>query len=80
MQTNPITWKRVSQETYWEMLEVLPPECMTGLGFLVGEPVDHNAEGQPRFEAFAEKGDSYFVADRPLTVAEFRAVQPQEVC
>lgn len=33
-------WIEVTEERYDEMLGVLPPEIMTGLGFLVGEPSD----------------------------------------
>jgi hypothetical protein len=53
------TWKESTEKRYWEMLEVLPPAAMTGLGFLVGEPFDHGTctvKGftLPRYSAFAE--------------------------
>jgi hypothetical protein len=73
-------WNKTTEKTYWEMLEVLPPEAMTGFGFLVGEPMNHNAQGQPCFEAFVEwpKG-KFYVASEPMTIAEFKAIKPQEI-
>lgn len=73
------TWEQVTSDRYWEMLEVLPPACMTGLGFLVGEPMDHNAEGRPRFSAFVEIDGTHYEADEPMTIRDFRAINPQEV-
>lgn len=64
-----------TEARYREMLEVLPPAVWTGLGFLVGEPHDHNAEGQPRFACFVQRGDKFFEVSRALTVAEFRAIR-----
>lgn len=65
-------WKPVSKSKYYEMLEVLPPAAMSHYGFLVGEPIDHNAEGWPRFEAFFIKNGRYFVATEPMTVPQFK--------
>ena len=75
---------KTTEARYWEMLEVLPPEIMTGYGFLVGEPMDHNSQGQPRFSAFVEwraagqmtpRQTIYFESVAPMTVAEFKAVK-----
>ena len=71
-----VKWKRVSRDRYWEMLECLPPAVMGGGGFLVGEPMNHNAAGQPTFTAFLQKGEQYFEASAPMTIKEFRAVCP----
>jgi hypothetical protein len=30
------TWKIATEERYTQMLEIVPPAVMTGLGFLVG--------------------------------------------
>lgn len=66
------TWKRVSQDRYWEMLGILPPAVQTGSGFLVGEPMDHaNDTGRPRYAAFVEKGGRFYEGVTPMTVAEF---------
>lgn len=74
-QHTPITWERSTAEKYDEMLECLPPASMYGGGFLVGEPWDHDAEtGEPRYQGFRHSGDGYYVATRPMTVREFRAV------
>ncbi len=79
-----ISWKEITKDEYWEMLEVLPPAAMTSLGFLVGEPLDHGAcpiTGRfgARFEAFAKVGDRYFVANQAMTVLGFRAVTAKDL-
>lgn len=71
-QLTPITWQKTSKKTYWEMLEVLPPERMAGGAFLVGEPMDHLAStGESTFEMFRKQGSQHYVASRPVTIAEF---------
>lgn len=73
-QRTPIEWEPTTEERYFEMLEVLPPALMTSCGFLVGEPMDHDAgNGQPRFHAFRKRGNVFEFASRPMTEAEFRA-------
>jgi len=73
------TWIEVPEARYWEMLECLPPEIMTGHGFLVGEPWDHNAAGQPRFSAFVELNGKHYESAEPLTVAQFKALKTEEI-
>ena len=71
-QLAPITWQETDKESYWEMLEVLPPERMAGGAFLVGEPMDHlAATGESTFEMFRKQGAKYYVCSRPVTIAEF---------
>ncbi len=71
-QLTPITWQETDKETYWEMLECLPPARMAGGAFLVGEPMDHlAATGESTFEMFRKQGSKYYVASRPVTIAEF---------
>jgi len=71
-QLAPITWQKTDKETYWEMLECVPPARMAGGAFLVGEPMDHlAATGESRFEMFRKRGPKYYVASRPVTIAEF---------
>jgi hypothetical protein len=49
----PLFWKDVTEERYYEMLNVLPPAAMHAGAFLVGEPYDHHAgTGRPRFACF----------------------------
>jgi hypothetical protein len=67
-------WRKESQARYHEMLEVLPPAMWIGDGFLVGEPWDHDAEGNPRFEAHFKTKDGYVVSTAPMTGARFAAV------
>lgn len=73
-----MTWMDSTQDTYWEMLEILPPAAQLSNGFLIGEPADHRTctvtgqTDQPRFEAFAERAGKYYRYSRPLTRAEFR--------
>lgn len=74
-QDTPIAWSEVTEERYFEMLEVLPPAIMTPLGFLVGEPWDHHAvTGQPRYAAFTAKFGKYYEASRPMTIKEFKSL------
>jgi hypothetical protein len=80
-QHSPISWLPVTEETYWEMLECLPPAYRNGNGFLVGEPCDHDASnGQPRYQAFVkwhwgtDKAIEYRQASRPMTIKEYRAL------
>ena len=71
-QLAPITWQETDKETYWEMLECLPPARMAGGAFLVGEPMDHlAATGEATFEMFRKQSSKFFVASRPVTIAEF---------
>lgn len=71
-QLAPITWQETDKESYWEMLECLPPARMAGGAFLVGEPMDHLAStGESTFEMFRKQGSKFFVASRPVTIAEF---------
>jgi hypothetical protein len=72
-------WKLITEERYDEMLGVLPPALQTGLGFLVGEPYDHDAQGRPRFTGFVCLGEHFFESDSPMTCIEFRAVNPMDV-
>lgn len=53
--------EKVSEERYYEMLEVLPPARRAGMAFLVGEPVIHNDAGRPLFDFyFSSKGEYFF--------------------
>ena len=71
-QLTPITWQETDKETYWEMLECVPPARMAGGAFLVGEPMDHlAATGEATFEMFRKQSSKFFVASRPVTIAEF---------
>ena len=73
-QRTPIAWTPTTEERFTEMLEVLPPAAGCRGGFLVGEPYDHDAgNGQPRFQAYRQRGDTFETANRPLTRAEFRS-------
>jgi hypothetical protein len=63
--------KRVSEQRYVEMLEVLPPAVFFHDGFLVGEPWDHNAQGFPRYQAFVKHNGRHYEYIEPMTVREF---------
>jgi hypothetical protein len=67
-------WREVSEARFDEMLGMLPPAAMTGLGFLVGEAMRHNAGGQPEFTAFAQVGARFYEAEEPMTIATFKAL------
>lgn len=77
-QDSTVTWTETTEEQYWEMLEVLPPACMRGGGFLVGEPCDHHAvSGKPRFQAFIKHGGKHYAASRPMTRDEYLELLPK---
>lgn len=61
--------KETTEERYWEMLGVLPPEKMIGNDFLMGEPVTTNAGGYFVFDAYFKVGEKYLT--KPMTLAEF---------
>lgn len=74
-QDTPIEWAETTEEQYNEMLNVLPPAFWTDGLFLVGEPMDHHVmSGQPRFTVYRQIGSRYFVASRPMTSREAKAV------
>ena len=71
-----MTWKQVSRERYWDMLEILPPAVMGGGAFMVGEPISHDAAGQPTFRGFLKAGDKYFEAVDLMSIPDFRKFCP----
>jgi hypothetical protein len=74
-----MAWKLTTETKYDEMLEILPPALWTGLGFLVGEPLDHDADGRPRFEAFIKVGGRFYVGTAPMTVKAFRSLKAEDL-
>ena len=58
-------WQEVTEEMYWEMLEVLPPSAWKGGAFAVGEPMTHDQLG-PVHETFVKLGERYFARDAHL--------------
>lgn len=52
--------EEVSEERYFEMLGVVPPERMAYGGFLVGEPFDHDNKGHARYQLFVEEGGKFY--------------------
>ncbi len=65
--------EEVTEDKYDEMLCVLPPEIMVGNAFLVGEPVDHDHYGNPRYQLyFRNEGKHY--AGGLLTKDDFEAL------
>jgi hypothetical protein len=73
-QRTPWAWEPSTAERYQDMLDVLPPAYWQGGVFAVGEPADHDAgTGRPRYDAYRQQGDRYFVSTRPVTIAELKA-------
>lgn len=75
-------FKSITVERYDEMLCVLPPEVMTGCGFLLGEPQDHNGPfNRPRYRAFLRTGwgetARYYESIEPMTVEAFHALSDE---
>lgn len=74
-------WIESTEKRYWYALECLPPAYRAGGGFLLGEPYDHNAYGEPRYPAYVERSDgSFWESAAPMTVAEFKAAKAMEFC
>jgi hypothetical protein len=74
-QNTPIRWNTTDAETYNRMLGCLPPAAWIRGGFLVGEPDDHCAiTGHPRFRCYVKHGDRFLVANRPMTIDEFKTI------
>lgn len=69
-----MTWKQIDNSRYDEMCDVMPPIAHTSSGFLMGEPMDHNAEGRAMYMAFVAVNGKRYECSEPLTVAQFRAV------
>lgn len=77
-------WIEVTEERYDEMLGVLPPEIMTGLGFLVGEPSDHmtcSVTGRlaANYQPFVQICGKFYECESCMTVAEFKRVDFRDV-
>ena len=69
MKREPKVWQLTTKGMYYEMLEALPPQDMTGRAFLVGEPDHHNSEGFAVYACFKIVHKRYEA--RYLTQAEF---------
>jgi len=60
-------WLETSESTYWDQLECVPPACMKGGGFMVGEAATHNERGIPVHAAFVEYNGRYFCKNDAIT-------------
>jgi hypothetical protein len=77
---NAMTYLAVTFTEWWQQLDVLPPACRSGRGFLVGEPVDLRkcevdgvlANTYYAYFGTGNEGERDWKAARPLTIAEFR--------
>lgn len=79
-----VEWLEVNEARFDEMLGVLPPTIMTGLGFLVGEPSCYapcsvTDDVLPKWAAFAQVGERFFEASEPLTVPEFQSLTNADI-
>jgi hypothetical protein len=50
----------ITKEEYIRCLEVLPPARQVSNAFMMGEPFDHTAQGQPRYMTYGEKDGVYY--------------------
>ena len=73
-----MAWKEVTEERYYEMLDLLPPAIFLYYGFLVGEPWTERQCSRrthltlPAFQPFVFRDGRYYEGDAPLTVPEFK--------
>ena len=73
-------WRKSDEKRYWVALESLPPAARTRIGFLMGEPYDHNAKGQPLYHAFVEQpAGQFFESVQAMTVEDFRDLSPRDI-
>ncbi len=72
-------WQEITEDRYDDMLNVLPPVIWLDKGFMVGEPWDHNIRGQPRFGAFIRHRNKFYECLHPMTILEFRELNPAVV-
>ena len=71
--TNADYWVPTTEDMSDDQLGAVPPEAMSDSAFLVGEPADHNADGEAVYACFWNRG-SYETPDyvaRYLTLKEF---------
>lgn len=71
-------WRKCTAERYDEMLGVLPPYCMTGFGFLVGEPSSHrvckvSGDVRPDYAAFVRINGQHYEGPN-MTAPEWRTL------
>jgi hypothetical protein len=76
-------WQECSAERYDEMLGVLPPERMSGWGFLVGEPSSHRrckitGDVRADYAAF-QRVEGRCYAGPNLTIPEWLELSPATV-
>ena len=70
MDAQPDAWIPTTENMYWEMLCVLPPQAMRCGSFLVGEPLRDNGQGETLYACFCKTGDTFRA--RNLTVKQFK--------
>lgn len=74
MKASPGEWIETTPEQYWHNLEAVPPFELGDRGaFLTGEPMTHNAEGEPVCAAFYLARGYDLVLARYMTPRQFRA-------
>ena len=88
MDTSPapltLVFRPITPERYDDMLDILPPALETGLGFLMGEPMDYRVcrvQGTTRaaYSAFVQSGAAHFQASAPMTAPEFRRLTTAQI-
>ena len=54
-----VVWVRTTAAVYEAMLGAVPPAWRVGLGFLAGDPWDHDAAGAAVYPAFTHRAGVY---------------------
>jgi hypothetical protein len=68
-------WKRITEDHYHQMLECLWPAQWDHPAFLVGEAYDScPVTGANRYTMCLQTDKEWLEAERPVSVAEYRAV------
>ena len=63
------TWAATTERQFIEQLGAVPPRKRRGPAFLVGEPWDHNHNGEAVYACFMRQGDNYQA--RYMSLREF---------
>lgn len=74
MDVHPRQWVPTTENMYYDMLGALPPvaygNAENWTGFLMGEPVTHDARGDAIYSAYIRVDDNFYVQN--MTVKEFK--------
>ncbi len=60
----------IDSKIFYYFIGVVPPVAMRGRGFLMGECITHNEDGEGLYECFTERPYKYY---GPMTIKRFHS-------